>query len=95
MNPRQAACNALYGQGLLPEDVAGDVSRSDYYPGTKDNQVSVGTSSLPQAAPAVERDVQLWPGTYLTEEDVLTPYVRFDNTTRNLRDPVLATGEVK
>ncbi len=95
VNPRQAACNALYGQGLLPEDVAGDVSRSDYYPGTKDNQVSVGTSSLPQAAPAVERDVQLWPGTYLTEEDVLTPYVRFDNTTRNLRDPVLATGEVK
>lgn len=95
VNPRQAAYDALYGQGLLPQDAAGDVSRSDYYPGAKGNLVSVGTSALPQAEPAVERDVQSWPGTYLTEEDVATPYVRFDHTTRNLRRPVLATGEVK
>lgn len=95
VNPRQAAYDALYGQGLLPQDVAGDVSRSDYYPGSKDNQVSVGTSAVPQAQPAVEVDAQPLPGTYLTEEDVRTPYVRFDYTTRNLRGPVLAAGEVK
>jgi hypothetical protein len=50
---------------------------------------------VPQAQPAVEVDAQPLPGTYLTEEDVRTPYVRFDYTTRNLRGPVLATGEVK
>jgi hypothetical protein len=95
LNPRQSAYAALYGQGLLPQDVAGDVSRSDYYPGAKGNDVSIGTSSVPRAEPVIETDGQPVLNTFHTQEDVRTPYVRFDYTTRSLRGPVLATGEVK
>jgi hypothetical protein len=95
LNPRQAAFEALYGQALLPQDSAGGVSRSDYFPGAKDNLVSVGTSDLPGDAPAIETGGQPLLNTFHTQEDVRTPYVRFDYTTRNLRGPVLSTGEVK
>lgn len=79
----------LYGAGLLPQDVVKPPARSDYYPGPKDNMISpMSTSDVPGPGDTHVSD----PGdpdllnTYLTVEDVSTPYVRYDYTTHTLRD---------
>lgn len=78
MNARLAALTALYGLSSLPEDVAGPVSRSDYY---------VGSSSLPDAPQNSGDGSQSLMNTYYTQEDTDTGYVRYDYTTHTLRDP--------
>lgn len=85
LNPRQAAYVALYGK--LPQDVAGPPARSDYYPGEKDNMVSVGTSEVPGEERVEGIGGQPLVDTYFREEDLSTDYQRYDNTTRTLRDP--------
>lgn len=84
---RHAAQQALYGK--LPQDVAGDVARSDYYPEAKDNMVSVGTSDMPAPGDTGSeggggRDLM---NTYYTRTDTQTDYERFDYTTHTLREP--------
>lgn len=82
---RHAARMALYGK--LPQDVAGEVARSDYYQGAKDNMVSVGTSELPnEDAPKGESGQRLL-NTYYTNEDTRTDYERYDFATHTLRQP--------
>lgn len=95
---RRKAREALYGQ--LPQDVAGEVARSDYYDGPKDNLVSMAQSSTPDANNVLlgestiptPDDTHAEGGqdllnTYYTLDDVSTPYVRHDFTTRTLREP--------
>jgi hypothetical protein len=88
LNQRQAYQN-LYGVGLLPQDVARPVSRSDSYPGAKDNMVSTGTSEMPGDGNGWVDGVGGQPlvDTYYTVEDMNTEYVRWDGTTKTLREP--------
>jgi hypothetical protein len=86
LNERQAF-EALYGTGALPQDVAGPVSRSDYFDGAKDNMVSVGTSEMPGSDQANGTAGQPLVDTHYTQEDTNTEYVRWDNSTKTLRDP--------
>jgi hypothetical protein len=92
------AYEALYG--LLPQDVSGDVARSDYYTGAKDNSVTVAESSVPQpntvllgeSQTPTPQDTRSESGqrllnTYYTLDDVNTPYQRYDFTTHTLREP--------
>lgn len=82
---RRAASEALYGK--LPQDAAGQVARSDYYEGAKDNLVSVGSSEMPhEDAPKAESGQRLL-NTYYTTEDPRTNYERYDFTTHTLRQP--------
>lgn len=87
LNERQKAAFALYGAAALPQDSAGPVSRSDYYEGPKDNMVSVGTSELPEAQRIPSTGGQPLVNTYYTQEDSGTGYVRWDSTTKTLREP--------
>jgi hypothetical protein len=82
---RHAAHAALYGK--LPQDAAGDVARSDYYPGAKDNMVSVGTSEMPTPDDQRSEGGQGLMNTYYTSEETGTDYQRHDYTTRTLREP--------
>jgi hypothetical protein len=92
------AFDALYGR--LPQDVTGEVARSDYYPGAKDDEVTVVESSVPQpntvllgesAVPTPEdsraESGQRLLNTYYTLDDVDTPYARYDFTMHTLREP--------
>lgn len=82
---------ALYGR--LPQDVAGDVARSDYYPGAKDSEVTVG-ESLPTPGDTRAPSGQGLMNTYYTLDDVNTPYERYDFATHTLREPDgLAEGQ--
>lgn len=89
MDPRQAEVfSELYGAGKLPQDVAGLPSRSDYYPGLKDNLVSpMATSTLPEPAEALHEDMGGLLNTHQVIEDTNTPYVRYDYTTHTMREP--------
>lgn len=87
LNNHQKAAFALYGAAALPQDAAGPVSRSDYFPGAKDNMVSVGTSEVPEAQRVPSTGGQPLVDTYYTQEDSDTGYVRWDQTTRTLREP--------
>lgn len=82
---RHAARVALYGK--LPQDVAGDVARSDYYSGSKDNMVSVGTSEMPTPDDPKSESGQGLLNTYYTSEDTSTDYERYDYTTHTQREP--------
>jgi hypothetical protein len=82
---RRAARLALYGQ--LPQDVAREVARADYYPGAKDNMVSVGTSHVPTPGEAKSEGGQELVNTYYTVEDAETDYRRYDFSTHTLRTP--------
>lgn len=82
---RHAARLALYGK--LPQDVAGDVARSDYYSGSKDNMVSVGTSAVPTPDALMNESGQGLMNTNYTVEDPRTDYERYDHSTRTLREP--------
>jgi hypothetical protein len=79
------AQDALYGR--LPQDAAGDVARSDYYDGAKDNMVSIGTSQTPTSEEARGESGQRLLNTYYTLDDVNTPYQRYDFSTHTLREP--------
>lgn len=92
------AFDALYGR--LPQDVSGEVARSDYYPGAKDNDVTVAESSVPQPNTVLlggselptHEDARGESGqrllnTYYTLDDVNTPYERYDFSTHTLREP--------
>jgi hypothetical protein len=81
---RQAQ-DALYGR--LPQDVAGDVARSDYYSGPKDNLVSIGTSEMPTPEDTHSESGQDLLNTYYTLDDVDTGYERYDFTTHTIRQP--------
>jgi hypothetical protein len=91
LNPRQASKEtliaALYGFSQLPGSGSGSVSRSDYFPGKKDNMVSVGQSELPGQARVEGLGGQGLLNTYYTTEDLNTDYVRYDHTTKTLREP--------
>ena len=82
---RRAVAEAIYGK--LPQDVAGEVARSDYYPGAKDNLVTVGTSDVPSPADSKSESGQRLLNTFYTTEDVQTDYQRYDFTTHTLRSP--------
>ena len=84
--PRQAY-RALYGHGMLPQDAAIPVARSDYYVGPKDNMVSVGASDIPSASQNNGVGGQPLIDTYYTQTDTDTGYVRWDGTTKTLREP--------
>jgi hypothetical protein len=90
INPRFASMQELseeiYGVSCLPE--AKPVSRSDYYVGPKDNMVSMGQSGMPDGGGSAE-DSKGLPSvdTHYVTEDLTTPYVRYDDTTRTLREP--------
>ncbi len=86
INLRKAYAD-LYGVGLLPQDVAGLVSRSDYFEGPSGNLVSAEGSDLPGSEPSTGVGGQPLLDTYYTQEDLNTEYVRYDYTTRTLRDP--------
>jgi len=95
INDREAALDYLYGgtsldsydYSLLPQDAAGPPARSDYYPGAKDNMVSVGTSEMP-GSPRVEGvEPQSMVDMYSKDEDLNTEYVRYDYSTKTLREP--------
>ena len=82
LNDRRALLDSL------PGDTAPPVARSDYYPGEKDNQVQ-GESELPgEASPWHEEEFSLV-DTYTNNEDLETPYVRYDYTTPSFRDDPL------
>lgn len=85
LNEKQAY-KVLYGQGKLPQDVASPVSRSDYYPGEKDNMVTVGQSDLPGNERADGVGGQPLVDTFYTETDMDTGYVRWDGTTKTLKE---------
>ena len=82
---------ALYG--MLPQDVAGPPARSDYYPGKKDNLVSVGQSELPELPRSEGISAPSLVDTYYKSEDLDTDYTRYDYTTRNLRLPHGTPGQ--
>lgn len=82
---RHAVRRALYGR--LPQDAARDVARSDYYPGAKDNMVSVGTSETPTPHDTKSDSGQPLLNTYYTNEDTNTDYERYDYATHTLREP--------
>lgn len=88
LNPRQAGIATfedLYSYARLPD--SGPPARSDYFPGKKDNMVSVGTSELP-ASPRVEGiGGQSIMNTYYVNEDMDSEYERYDHTTKTLREP--------
>lgn len=89
LNPRHASeqelVEALYGVAQLPN--AKPVSRSDYYVGPKDNMVSMGQSELPVSERVDGVGGQPLIDTNDTIEDMNTPYVRYDYTTKTLREP--------
>lgn len=86
LNQRQAY-DALYGATTLPQDAALPVQRSDYYHGPKDNMVSVGTSEVPGEERVPGVGGQPLVDTYHTQEDINTEYVRWDSTTKTIREP--------
>jgi hypothetical protein len=91
------AHDALYGR--LPQDVAGDVARSDYFTGPKDNEVTaessvpqpntvlLGESNLPTPEDARGESGQRLLNTYYTLDDLDTSYKRYDFSTHTLREP--------
>lgn len=81
----QELVEALYGVSHLPESKP--VSRSDYYVGPKDNMVSMGQSELPVSERVDGVGGQPLVDTNDTFEDLNTPYVRYDYTTKTLREP--------
>lgn len=81
------AYEILYGQGKLPQDAVEPVSRSDYYPGKKDNMVTVGQSDLPGDERVDGVGGQPLVDTFYTETDMDTGYVRWDGTTKTLKEP--------
>jgi len=82
---QDSAAEALFSK--LPQDASFPVARSDYFPGPKDNLVSIGTSELPEGGRVEEEDGQDLGGTYQTFEDLNTLYKRYDSTTHTLREP--------
>lgn len=81
----QELVEALYGVSHLPDPKP--VSRSDYYIGPKDNMVSMGQSELPVSERVEGYGGQPLIDTNDTIEDMNTPYVRYDYTTKTLREP--------
>jgi len=69
----------------LPQDAVGPPARSDYFRGPKDNLVQ-GEAELPGDGNSawVSQDFGSVDTGYVSE-DVTTPYVRYDHTTRNER----------
>lgn len=83
LNDRQAILNSL-----LPGDTTPPVARTDYYDGMKDNLVQ-SESELPQeVAPWHEEEVSMV-DTMTINEDIQTPYVRYDYNTPSYRDDPL------
>jgi hypothetical protein len=89
--PEEHAYEALYG--LTPGDVAGDVARSDYYSGPKDNMVSVGTSEIP--TPEENRHETDLPSmnTHYVFEDDAPNYGQYDRTTHTPGERGHAPGQ--
>lgn len=70
----------------LPDDQDQPVSRADYSPDYRGNQINVAESALPGSANPVGTSCPSLMGTFEVSEDLATPYVRFEDTTHQLRE---------
>lgn len=78
---------------MLPGDTDEPVARSDYFDGPKGNLVHSealqSESELPGEATPVDDNAPSMVDTYVVQEDMETPYVRYDYTTHTHRDDPL------